>query len=268
MHLPPEMCKLKITEKALNTALAYARLVNEVIGPYECIGFLGGDAGSDVVDTVILSPSQLVSSSRAEIDGEGVLAAGRALEALNKLPKGWWHSHGPHPIFHSAIDNHNSREVLNQIGHVHWTWILETLRLLTKTREGIVCLVDDADEVIELEMDAALATRLARSTVRVRRKIPVSIAYSLVVNANGDPPHAELYGRTWCKHKRTTYIHKQTVPITVVDTIVDDALREEIKSKVSLRRPPVAPKATLSPPADKKRRRRFLWRLISHDLEG
>ena len=232
MKLPPEKCQLKITDLALRRAQMYACLVDEMYGPQECIGFLAGDAASDLIDTVILAPQQRVSASRAEIEGPGVLAAGRELEQLGKRPMGWWHSHGRFAPFHSSTDDTNTRDVLLQISHAHWTFMVEKLMPIKSTTAGTVRLVNDTNEIVELRLDPALAEQLTQSPLRAWRKVPVSLAYSLVVNAKGDPPHAELYTRSWCSQAQSTQINHQVVPLTIVDTFDEVPLRQEIAAKV------------------------------------
>ena len=232
MKLPPEKCQLKMTDLALRRTEAYACLVNEMYGPQECIGFLAGNADSDVIDTVILAPQQRVSASRAEIDGQGVLAAGRELERLGKQPKGWWHSHGRFATFHSTTDDSNTRDVLLQISHAHWTYMAEKLMLTQSPTVGVVRFVNDTNEIVEIRVDPALAEQLSQTSLRAWRKVPVSLAYSLVVNAQGDPPHAELYTRAWCSQTQSTQINRQVVPVTIVDTFDEVPLRQEIAAKV------------------------------------
>ena len=261
MRLSAEKRQLKITDLALAKAQKYARLVDDIFGPQECIGFLAGDANSDIIDTVVLSPRQEVSPSRAEIDGSGVLSAGRELQRLGKQAKGWWHSHGRLPPFHSATDDANTADLLNQIGHVQWTYIKERLMRVDSVPDGTVRLINDSNEVVELQLDPALAAQLNQTPIQATHKVPVSIAYSLVVNAHNDPPYAELHTRAWCKQTQTTQLSKQTVPVIVVDSWHEETLRQEIRAKVHVKRAAVTSSAP--PPSAAKADHPTTWHRLT-----
>jgi len=107
--------KLKITTESLWYIQTYIRLVHKHIGPNECGGFLAGEPGSDIVDMALLAPHQTVTPSSVTIDAQGVLAAGREIQKHGKQAKGWWHSHGQLPVFHSSTDDTNTEHILSQI---------------------------------------------------------------------------------------------------------------------------------------------------------
>jgi len=62
--------------------------------------------------------------------------------------------------------------------------------------------------------------------------VPLGFAYSLVVNARGDTPHAELYTKRWCPHCGSEEVEKRTVEIEVIPDIDEARMIEEIKARV------------------------------------
>ena len=234
MELPTEKRRLLITSAALRRVHTVARLVDEHIGSgCECMGFLLGQAGSDIVDTVILAPGQRVTTASVIMDGQSVLAAGREIQALGKTVLGWWHSHGGLRNFHSGTDDNNTRDVLLQIAFANHLDLEQ--ELLPQTTDGHSASLSFADgsESIEILGEQGIAQRLMDAHIRVRRRIAVGFAYSLVVNARGDEPHAELYTQQWCPGCHKTVYARLVVPVGVVPAAEDDQLVAEVKAKVT-----------------------------------
>lgn len=242
MDLPVAIMKLPITEAALQTAQTYAYLVHERLAPVECIGFLAGDAGSNLVDTVILAPDQQVSAAHAAISGQGVLAAGRELQRLGKQPLGWWHSHGMLPNFHSAQDHANTGDILAQVSR--WTYIEEEWLPRPGLSPDEVRLVNPQNnEIVTLVVkDKALADNLLQAAPVVRRQTPVALAYSLVINARGEPAHAELHARYWCSVAQEAHVIGRVVPLEILPTLDEARLLADIRQRVQLATRPRLPR--------------------------
>lgn len=234
MDLPEQKLKLRITERALKTAQTFARLIHEHVGPYEGIGFLAGEAGTDVIDTVILAPGQRVTRTSVVIDGCSVLAAGREIERLGKQAKGWWHSHGRLSIFHSGVDDANTQDVLAQIAPSNSICCLEYELFLQGMDGNGAVLFSDGHEVIEISVgDSETAKKLVHAPPSIRRKVPIGMAYSLVVNSREEKPYAELHTRRWCPTCQTAHVEQYTVPVEVIPTLNEAELVKEVEAKVS-----------------------------------
>jgi proteasome lid subunit RPN8/RPN11 len=243
MELPIERRRLRITAEALRRAQTYAQLVNRHVGNgYECMGFLLGEAGSDVVDSVMLAPGQRVTTASVRVDGQHVLIAGREIEQSGKTVVGWWHSHGHFQNFHSGTDDDNTRDVLLQIAFSNHLDLEEELLPQATDDHGAILSYADGSGSIEIFGEHVIAQQLVEARIRVRRRSAVGFAYSLVVNARGDEPHAELYMRQWCASCQKNEYDRQVVPIEIVPTMDDKQLVEEVKAKVSAaHRAPAAP---------------------------
>ena len=234
MELPAEKRRLKITSMALRRVQTFAQLVDEHIGSgYECIGFLLGQAGSDVADAVMLAPGQRVTTASVIIDGPSVLAAGREIEGLGQTVIGWWHSHGRLQNFHSGTDDNNTRDVLHQIACSNHFDLEQELLPQTTNGNSASLSFTDGSESIEILGEPGIVQQLLEAHVRVRRRIAIGFAYSLVVNAGGDEPHAELHTRQWCPNCHKTVYARLVVPVEIVPAAEEDRLVDEVKAKVT-----------------------------------
>lgn len=234
----PEMYRvLRITEQALEQARTYAKLVVETVGPYECMGYLAGDAGGQVIDRVLFASHQQVTPSSVEVNGHGVLEAGREIRKLGKCPKGWWHSHANLPVFQSGIDRENTREVLAQIAESNQIILKREQPVTLSAEDGQLSIVQ-GHSILGLHVENPdVMLQFLTGRIQMWQHIPVGMAYSLVVNAHGDAPHAELYTRTWCAECETIHIDQFAVPIEVIPTVDKASMRDEIKQKVFPARP-------------------------------
>lgn len=234
--LPFDRERLRITERALRKAEAYARLVVKTLGNYECLGFLLGDPQSDVVTDVLLAPGQRVSCASVVVDGASVLAAGREIAGRGLRALGWFHSHGLMEPFHSGTDDANTEELLGQLAPCNMFDVAETLAAAADGT-GRRFFVDGEER---LELVAAGDTPLP--DVQLRRTAPVGFAYSLVVNASADKPHAELYTKRWCPHCGHETISRARVSLEILPDGDEEALVAEIHERVTpaMSRIPVA----------------------------
>jgi hypothetical protein len=234
MGLPIERRCCRITSEAFRRVQTYAQLVDRHVGNgYECMGFLLGEAGGDVVDAVMLAPGQRVTAASARIDGQSVLAAGREIEQSGKTVVGWWHSHGNFQNFHSGTDDDNTRDVLLQVAFSNHLDLEEELPSQAAGDHGSILRFVDGAGTIEIFGEHAFAQQLLESRIRVRRRSAIGFAYSLVVNARGDEPHAEIYTRQWCPGCQKAEYDRFVVPVEIVPTADDERLIEEVKAKVS-----------------------------------
>jgi len=225
--LPFNRETLRIAERALHKAQTYARLVVKTLGNYECLGFLLGDPQSDIVIDVLLAPGQRVTCASVVVDGPGVLAAGREIADRGLRALGWFHSHGLMEPFHSGTDDANTEELLGQLAPCNLFDIAETLAAATDGAGRRFFL--DGEERLELVAagDAPLPE------VQLRRTAPVGFAYSLVVNALGDKPHAELYTKRWCPHCRHETISRAQVSLEILPDGDEEQLVAEIRERVT-----------------------------------
>jgi proteasome lid subunit RPN8/RPN11 len=242
MELPIEKRRLRITCEALRRAHTYAQLVNQHVGDgYECIGFLLGETGCDVVDSVMLAPGQQVTPASVRINGQNVLAAGREIERLGKTVIGWWHSHGNLQNFHSGTDDNNTRDVLLQVAFSNHLDLQEELFPQATDDHGAILSFVDGSACIEIFGEHVIAQQLLEARIRVRRRSAVGFAYSLVVNVRGDESHAELYTRQWCPSCQKNEYGRLVVPVEIVPSADDERMVEEVKAKVMpAHRSPVA----------------------------
>jgi proteasome lid subunit RPN8/RPN11 len=244
--LPPR--RLKITPKALEKAETYAHLVAEEFGsPYESIGFLLTEServGPDVVITdVMLAHDQSVSMGSAQISPSGMLTSGREIERKGKRCVGWWHAH-PHNTYHSGTDDQNLQTVLEDVSvSNHWS-LTERKRVSVHWVDGALMICTDTETIrITGEALAALQTNGSGNGVASGLQAEVqsdaltaSAAYSLVVSATGKSrPYAEMATQTHCATcgQRETHAQKVNVELTDPDPLDCDALRKEVRRKVS-----------------------------------
>ncbi|MBP8002260.1 MAG: Mov34/MPN/PAD-1 family protein [Chloroflexi bacterium] len=265
MTLPLQEHPLRITENALHKAQAYAHLVDAHIGPVECIGFLAGEAGSDLIDTVSLAPYQQVSATSAVISGRGVLAAGRELERLGKKVKGWWHSHGHLAPFHSHTDDSNTHDILNQIMLTCQTQISQPWPYELTTEADALRLTSPAQpEGWEIRVGSPeMAQQFAAAIQHITYHTQVALAYSLVVNARGDTPHAELHSRRWCPTCQTAHIQKQVVALEIISLLDEAQMLNEVKERVQPHpRPRTTPLVAHTSPTNSS------WQRLLRQLRG
>jgi len=225
--LPFDRETLRIAERALRKAEAYARLVVRTLGNYECLGFLLGDPQSGVVTDVLLAPGQRVSCASVVVDGPAVLAAGREIAGRGLRALGWFHSHGLMEPFHSGTDDANTEELLGQLAPCNMFDVAETLTAAPDENGRRFYL--DGEERLELVAagDAPLPE------VQLRRTAPVGFAYSLVVNALGDKPHTELYTKRWCPHCGHETISRARVMLEILPDGDEETLVAEIRERVA-----------------------------------
>jgi len=215
---------LRITEHALKKARRYARLVVDEFGSAECLGFLLAAPGSTVVDDVSLAPEQQASPQSVAVSGEAVLRAGREIEAAGKRAVGWWHSHGTFDPFHSGTDTSSATEVLVQLAASNVHRSSEEIQPSLAADGAMV--FERGFETLRLTLDDAAAPPVR---LRLFRRVEVGFAFSLVVNARGDEPYAEVYTLCWSGGER---LQRQRVTVEVVRAIDEDELRRQIAERV------------------------------------
>lgn len=208
-----------ITPQALHLILLLALLNDRRHGGVECMGILAGPPGCNLIDTVILAPEQTVTAVSVTVSPQAVLEIGRELERLHKEAKGWWHSHGRLPPFHSGADDTNSRHLLAQIGYLNRHFLDTPLTLAGFGNGGRIYLNGREGQLVELEgIEPTLALSLADAPFTARLRQPVESVVSLVVNARGDAPYAERLTRHACSFCGVEHLHQERVELAVVPT--------------------------------------------------
>lgn len=215
--------RLTISAHALLKVQEYARVVADRFGPVECAGFLLSDRNSCVIDDVMLAPGQDVSGASVTVAATSVLAAGREVEAAGRQVRGWWHSHGAHPVFHSQTDDETTEEVLNQIAAT--SEVCEEEELLPSIAPDGGMVFERSCETLRVVMppSAAGAVRM-----RLLRQTHVGFAFSLVVNASGEAPHAELFLR----RNGSDDLVRRVVPIEVTSGLDRARIEQEVEERV------------------------------------
>lgn len=219
---------LRISAHALLKAQDYARLVAERFGPVECAGFLLSQPRSLVIDEVTFAQRQEVDECSVTVPGDAVLAAGREAEAGGWIVRGWWHSHGEHSVFHSATDVKTTSDLLEQICFASGICDEEELAPSLQPDGGMV--FERENETLRVILPASAA-----GPVRVRLvcRVEVGVAFSLVVNARGDPPRAEVCLRHPGSDGR---IERRAVPIAITSGLDRELMRHEVEGCVQRRR--------------------------------
>jgi hypothetical protein len=217
--------RLIISAHALLKVQEYARVVADRFGPAECAGFLLSDHTSCVIDDVMLAPGQEVSGSSVTVAATSVLAAGRDVEAAGRLVRGWWHSHGAHPVFHSPTDDETTMDVLDQIA---------TTSQVCEEEELLPSIAADGGMVFERRSETlrVVVPPSAAGVVRVQlmRQTHVGFAFSLVVNALGEAPRAELFFR----RIGSDDLVRRVVPIEVASGLDRTQIEHEVEQRVVL----------------------------------
>jgi proteasome lid subunit RPN8/RPN11 len=191
--------RLTISAHALLKVQEYARVVAERFGPAECAGFLLSDRASCVIDDVMLAPGQEVGGTSVTVSATAVLAAGREIEKAGRQVRGWWHSHGAHPVFHSQTDDETTEDVLNQIA---------ATSELCEEEELLPSLAPNGGMVFERG----------------------AFAFSLVVNASGEAPHAELF----LLRPGSDDLVRRVVPIEVASGLDRARIEQDVEERVVL----------------------------------
>jgi glutaredoxin len=252
---------LKITEYALRKAQRWAGKVVECFGPNECMMFGVSDPQSDVVVDVVLPSGQRVTPTSVRIDGQQVLAVGREVQRLGMRIIAWIHSHANMCPFHSHTDDANAEETLNQIAPSNLFYEDEEIILsVVEGRFFLKCGLETL-ELFSADEGQPEQHLINISELRLRRKLPVGFAYSLVVNARGDTPYAEMYTKRWCPHCGHETVEKQQVELDVIPELDEAEMIEEIKTKISPA--PTIPMTLVEQPGDAPASRpwlRFPWR--------
>ena len=186
--------KLNIRDQAFAQAEAYARLTKKAFGSHFEIGFyLVGNEDGFIVEEVTLPPAQSVTHTSIKIDGSAVIQVGSALESQGKKSLGWCHSHADFTPFQSSIDNENTEDILRQISESNLTYIDRELSPLQFNSPDSILRFMDGEDMVEIDLgDVEIASKIRISGVQAKRKLKVGKAYSLVLNALGDKPHAEV----------------------------------------------------------------------------
>lgn len=229
---------LAITERALQKALAYARLVAEEFDDAEYYGYLLGDAKGDrpIVDDVLLAPDQRVTSGSCTVSPEGIVKAGQEIARRGKKCLGWVHSHPRFKPHHSYIDDRNHERVLHQVGPVNFVTLdAEELVLpgenLRTELKGDVLIISGANATLELQGRGPL-DQIALSQVKLKTVQYISYAYSLVVTAESSETYAEIMLKRWGGCGSAEETMSQEVKLNILYEGADD-LYKEIKERVS-----------------------------------
>ena len=90
---------LTITVRAMRQIDALVRVADAT----ECMGLLGSEPGTDTVTSIEILQARATPSS-AEASPLAVKQAADAMAARSIVPRGIWHSHGRHGVFHSGTD--------------------------------------------------------------------------------------------------------------------------------------------------------------------
>jgi hypothetical protein len=204
--------QIYITSGALAKAYAYARIACDVAKTMtECYGLLiTPKAAKDRIVRDIFFPSdQEVMYTDVKLGAEYVIKAGREIDALGYKVLGWQHSHADFGTFHSGTDDENSLIVLNEISPVNYitTYQKHTLLdgALNATKQGNRVELHKHDKgssrIIFTGKNQEFTRHNGFSNIqRITMITPVRIgfAYSIVVDAIGSKPYADIATRTYC----------------------------------------------------------------------
>lgn len=222
----------KITEPAFRKAQQYAESVNKTFGPNECMMFGVSNPQSDVVVDIIFPSGQRVTPTSVTVDGPQMLAIGREIQRLGMRIKMWVHSHAEMLPFHSHVDDVNAQEILNQLALGNQFY--EDEEIILSVVEGRFFLKYGLETLELFPADEGQPEQHLTNIpeLRLRRKLPVGFAYSLVVNARGDTPYTEMYTKRWCPHCGHETVEKQQVELDVIPELDEAEMIKEIKAKV------------------------------------
>lgn len=217
---PQHEHSLIMTEYALDKAQAYARLMPD----REVFGFLIGAIGSNEVSDVCVAPRQSATGSSVDVDAGAVLEVGVMVHDSGRRTLGMWHSHAQLPTFHSATDDQTVEKVL-----------LAQLAPATAQRASHTFNAKLASSRFELwsgheqlELELPWAELPDPAQLRLRRFFYEGFAYSLVVNARGDAPHAEKWLKRWCPCCNVPKVERFVTPIQLSCVFDESRLRTEV----------------------------------------
>jgi proteasome lid subunit RPN8/RPN11 len=268
-----------ITKDALMKARLYATLSKDNSGTnIECYGYPIGNIvkKNRVIEDVYFAPNQTNGSAHTLIPAESVIAAGREIRERGKRVLGWWHSHANFQPFHSGTDDENLKTVLDQVAPSNYITIYKNMNFLDgdikKTRNGnggsvIVCDRNNSSKRLEMifnELDENPLAGMPMEKLVVRIPEKICYAYSLVVNARGDTPYAEIAIRRFCNScGRDEYESFDHLPLRVLDydsgaEIDEKKMGEEVKTKLVLPRPRIIVPVIKFRKKDKKKHNRIV----------
>jgi len=211
---------LIMTEYAFDKAQAYARLMPDL----EVFGFLIGAMGSNEVSDVCVAPRQSATGSSVDVDAGAVLEVGAMVHDSGRRTLGMWHSHAQMLPFHSSTDDQTVENVL-----------LTQLAPATAQRAFHTFNVKLASSSVELwsgheqlELDLPWAELPDPAELHLRRFFYQGFAYSLVVNARGDAPHAEKWLKRWCPCCNVPKVERLVVPIQLSCVYDESRLESEV----------------------------------------
>src|SRR3989339_1989496 len=208
------LTKLYISSYALEKVQKYAKLAKSYDSSIECYGYLLGDEKRKgrFVDDVYFAPEQTNSYAHTEISGETVIKAAKEIKPLGKRVLGWWHSHGSLSTFHSGTDDRNLETVLNQVAPNNY-----------------------------LVREKQITAKLNGKEVKVQVPYKIRFAYSLVVNASGAKPYAEVKVIEDCPFCGLMEHDSEKIEIREIKygnkTLDEAELEKEVKSKIIKEKP-------------------------------
>jgi hypothetical protein len=217
-HPDPEHA-LVITEYALNKAQAYARLMPD----REVFGFLIGALGSNEVSDVCVAPRQSATGASVDVDARAVLDVGVMVQRSGRRTLGMWHSHAQMQPFHSSTDDQTVEDVL-----------LPQLAPATARRAFHTFSAKSGPSSVELwsgqeQLELELASEHPDPAgVQLRRFFYEGFAYSLVVNARGDTPHAEKWLKRWCPCCNAPKVERHVVRLQLSCVFDESLLAAEV----------------------------------------
>lgn len=248
--------KLYIVKGALKKAQLYASFAKDYSNnTIECYGFSLGSLNKQnrVIEDIYFAPEQTNTSAHTRISAETVIQAGKEIREKKKRVLGWWHSHANFDPFHSGTDAENMKTVIDQVAPTNYINVYEDITFLKdeikKTFNGdssiLVCDRNNSSKRLEmifasLDKNPLIGMPMEKIIVRIPNKI--SYAYSLVVNANGEQPYAEIATIKFCSSCHSDEYESRKVPIRVLDVDTDieldeKILREEVRSKIKINKP-------------------------------
>jgi len=242
-----------ITKGALKKAYTYAKLACDVFGQsVECYGYLitPKDKKDRVVRDVYLA-KQEVSAAYVSITGEDVINAGKEIDKMGYKVLGWWHSHANFSTFHSSTDDANMKRVLNAIAPTNQATYYKKIplgegELKAKKKGKSIVLSDQTNPKKKIYLDMPEEDMLNPKDfnledVRIEIPVKVGFAYSIVVNACGDPAYSEIATKEFCgtcyngeeksRRKRLRLIEEKL-------EIDKDILKKEVEEKLYKRQTP------------------------------
>jgi proteasome lid subunit RPN8/RPN11 len=125
-------------------------------GSRECMGLLLSERGEAAVTGAYLLEAE-TSCAHAESPPEAIRAAVLEIRGAGRTPRGMFHSHGRHPVFHSGVDHETAHRLLPAMAEANFEaaegpatpWVVSPSRAALPLRGGRVQFHELAPEAPE-----------------------------------------------------------------------------------------------------------------------